>query len=199
MIAEFIKKSNFCFDINNADPESDYIITFPQMAQIPSWHDCLKPEFNSLVRFILYLYDKGSAFREKFRDFEVRKQNAIIEAGAEGLGLEEYSDEVIVMISDFLRYQNDKLWTLICINESIFQEYNEILMTKLDKVNNDKDLITAVTTKEKVREYMDKTRRDLETYLTEFYADDKQAEEKHQKMVRFSPESISKKKSMNIG
>jgi hypothetical protein len=199
MIAEFIKKSAFCFDIFNVDQDNDYMAEIPEMQEIPSWATYDGDHFNELVRFILFLYDKGSSFKDKFKDFDVRKQNAIIEAGAEGLGLEEYPDEVIAMISDFLRYQNDKLWTLICINESVFQEYSEILMTKLDKVNNDKDLITAVTTKEKVREYMDKTRKDLETYLIEFYADDKHIEEKHQKMVRFSPESISKKKSISVG
>jgi hypothetical protein len=194
MIAEFIKKSTFCFDINNLYPTDDYLVEIPQMQEIPSWRNYEGDHFNEIVRFILYLYDKGSAFKEKFKDFDARKKQAIIEAGAEGLGLEDYSDQIVEMVSDFLRYQNDKLWTLICINEAVFQEYSEILITKLDKVNNDKDLITAVTTKEKVREYLDKTRSDLEAYLLEFYAEDKQAEEKHQKMVRFSPESISKKK-----
>ena len=163
------------------------------MEVMPGWKYYEGPDFNNVVNYILLMYDKGSLMTQKFQDFMERKEMAIVESGISQEVLEDDAT-MIQMISEFLRYQNDKLWTLICINESIFQEYSELVMTRVDKVNNDKDLITAVTTKEKVREFMDKTRRDLVAYCEEYYSGDKEVEEKHQKLVRFSPESIGKRR-----
>lgn len=195
MTADFVAKSEFVFDILPHIGCKDYREVVPSILEIPWFEYYEGDNFNSILNYILLMYDKGSLLVEKQKNVAERKKIAIMESGIR----EDFvdSDEMIEMISAFLRYQNDKLWTLICVNEAMFQEYSEIVITKLDRVNNDKDLITAITTKEKVREYMDKTRKDLEAYLNEFYAGDKELEEIHQKMVRFSPESISRQK--NIG
>jgi hypothetical protein len=196
MTSEFVIKSRFVFDIVPHIGCKDYRQAITQMNEIPWFEYYEGDDFNEVVNYILLMYDKGSVLIEKQKNVEERKRMAIMESGISE-EMVELNTFMIEMISAFLRYQNDKLWTLICVNEAMFQEYSEIVITKLDRVNNDKDLITAITTKEKVREYMDKTRKDLEAYLEEFYAGDKELEEKHQKLVRFSPESISRQK--NIG
>lgn len=196
MISEFAVKSKFRFDIIPHLGCDDYRKRIPEINDIPWWEYYEGKHFNEIVNYTLLMYDKGSLLVEKQKNISERKKIAVEESGIPEEILED-EDMMLNMISSFLRFQNDKLWTLICVNEAMFQEYSEIVLTKLDRVNNDKDLITAVTTKEKVREYMDKTRRDLVAYLDEYYAGDKELEENHQKLVRFSPESISRQK--NIG
>ena len=195
MISEFAIKSKFRFNILPHIDCEDYRDVVGEIADIPWWEAYDGPNFNQIVNYILLMYDKGSLLVEKQKNISERKRVAVEESG---IPQEILDDEELMleMISSFLRFQNDKLWTLICVNEAMFQEYSEIVLTKLDKVNNDKDLITAVTTKEKVREFMDKTRKDLVAYLDEYYAGDKEIEESHQKIVRFSPESISKTRTL---
>ena len=149
-LPDYIKNTEFVFDISSL--EHDLRITNPKMEEMPSWkkHKNSK-DFNGKVLYILFMYDKKSPFIKKFPDLETRRKNAINESGIEESIVTEMTDKLFVsMISEFLRYQNDRLWALICMNESIFLQYSNILMQTTDDVRGDKDLVQTIKLKEDV-------------------------------------------------
>lgn len=191
--------------------DKDYRDLCPNISEIESWKNFpdqkyevvedgravgkrnKKSDFNSIIRYILFLYDKRSPFHKKFNSIETKKANAIIHSGIDEKLIEH--DEIISMIVSFLVHQNDKLFSVICTNERLFSEYMQILNTRLENFNNDKDIVETLTKKEKVRGFLETLCNDLERQYDKFYGGDKQLLENVEKKVRLSPESISKRLS----
>lgn len=191
--------------------ETDYRNCSPNLDEIPSWknypdkkHEIIedgkivvkrnkKSDFNSIIRYILFVYDKKSPFHKKFNNISAKKQNAINFSGINESLLKH--DEVIEMIIDFLLYQNDKLWSVICTNENLFTEYMTVLNTKLENFNSDKDIVETLTKKEKVRGFFEKLCSDLDVQYDTFYNGDKDLQEDTQKKRRLTPETVSRKLS----
>lgn len=191
--------------------DKDYRDLCPNIGEIESWKNFpdqkyevvedgravgkrnKKSDFNSIIRYILFLYDKRSPFHKKFNSIETKKANAIIHSGIDEKLIEH--DEIISMIVSFLVHQNDKLFSVICTNERLFSEYMQILNTRLENFNNDKDIVETLTKKEKVRGFLETLCNDLERQYDKFYGGDKQLLENVEKKVRLSPESISKRLS----
>lgn len=152
-----------------------------------------REDFNPIVRYILFMYDKKSPLHKKFLNISSKKANAIELSGIKEELIE--NDEVIDMIVEFLAYQNDKLWAVICTNENLFLEYMAVLNTRLDNFNTDKDIVGTLKIKEEVRKYLDSLRLSLDAQYEEFYSGDKDLKEKVEKTRRLRPETVSMKLS----
>lgn len=207
-LPNFITDSQFAFDVP-LSKEKDYRDLCPNISEIESWKNFpdkkyrivgevelmakgnKKEDFNSIVRYILFLYDKKSPFHKKFNSIETKKANAILYSGIKEELIEH--DEVIDMIVSFLVYQNSKLWSVIMTNERLFIEYLTILNTKLENFNSDKDIVETLTKKEKVRGFLETLCNDLDSQYERLYGGDKELMENTQKKVRLSPETVSKK------
>lgn len=190
----WISEAKFAFELDGSG--MDMRLSNPKMNELPSWkkHDNNAQVFNSKALYVLFMYDKNSVFLKKFSDLEIRRQKAIEESGVNAELVTEMTDpHFINMVIDFLKFQNDRLWFIICQNESIFLQYSTILMQNTFDVKGDKDLVQTITLKEKVRENIMKVDADLTMLYEKFYNGDKVLEEKATEVVRFSPESVAKK------
>jgi len=153
-----------------------------------------KADFNAIARYILFLYDRKSPFHKKFNSIVTKKANAILHSGIDEKLIEH--DEVIDMMVSFLVYQDSKLWGLIATNENLYIEYMQILNTRMEKFSSDKDLVTTLTLKEKVRGFLETLCNDLDAQYDRLYGGDKDLMEEVQKKRKLSPESISKRLSV---
>jgi hypothetical protein len=207
----FITDAKLTFDFLNFDEGTDYRRSSPDLEEIPAWKNFpdkkyeviedgkvivkanKKSDFNSIVRYISFFYDKKSPFHKNFNNIAVKKQKAIEFSGIDEKLLKH--DEIIEMIVGFLLHQNNKLWAVIMTNENLFLEYMQVLNTKLENFNSDKDIVETLTKKEKVRGFFETLCSDLDVQYNRFYNGDKDLQEEIQKKKRFTPESISKKLS----
>lgn len=201
----WIDQAKFAFDIKYP---LNFILKNPEMESMLSWKKYpdikyqIKTDdgkiiqkqnkrdlFNSIVKYILFVYDKNSPFHKRFPSLTRRREEAIIQSGMP----EELMthDEIVSMIIDFLVYINDKLWSVICTNENLFVEYMSILNSDLDNFNSDKDLVSTIQAKEKVRESLEKVMNSLEAYYDKFYNGDKDLQEIVSKKPRLTPEKMS--------
>lgn len=190
----WITEAKFAFEIDQSG--MDMRLSNPKMNELPSWkkHPNNSQVFNSKVFYILFMYDKSSPFLKKFSDLEIRRQKSIEESGVNKELVTEMTDpDFVNMVVEFLRFQNDRLWFIICQNESIFMQYSTILMQNSFEVKDDRDMVTVLTLKEKVRENIMKVDADLTMLYEKFYNGDKVLEEKSAETVRFTPESVAKK------
>lgn len=131
---------------------------------------------------------------KQFNSIAAKKASAISLSGINEELIDH--DEIVSMIVSFLVFQNDKLWTVICTNERLFIEYAGILNTKLENFSSDKDIVTTLTLKEKVRGFLEALCNDLDAQYDRLYAGDKDLKEEVQKVRKLSPESVSKRLSM---
>lgn len=193
ILPEYIEKSTFRFDIYSQEKKDvDYRIAFPEMEELSSWekHKNRAKVFNSRVRFILFMYDKGSGFIKKFTDIKKRREVAIQESGINPEDFKE--EEFLNMVTDFLIFQNDRLWHMICLHYNLYVEYSGLLMSPIAE-DRSKDLITATKVKEDIRQNLMKVNADLDNFLEEFYRGDKEVKAQIEEKIRYSPENISKK------
>lgn len=211
--ASFVSENTFSFKID--ENELDLRLSNPEMNQIPSWeaypskafdkkddegkvirNKNKREDFNGIVLYIIFMFDKRSSFNSKFLDVEKKRIAAIHEAQlSDSLTsnvLLNDNEEIIAMIVDFLKYQNSKLWTEICVYESLFFEYANLLFKGINE-SRDKDLVSATNAKAKIREEFSSVRVQLDKLYEKFYNGDKVLEEKATEVVRFSPESVAKK------
>jgi hypothetical protein len=194
MIPQYIKEHRFYFDVINAEVPYSTGLGLP-----PKWKKLKIKNFDTAVRYVMFLYDMTSPLIKKFPNFEDRKKNAITLA-IWGEVPEKWIDDVlnnrdenvVEMIIEFLKVQDDKLWSSIMTNEELFLEYTKTLFKPIELISSDKDLIQATTIKEKIRESQAKVRQELKGLYEEFYNGDKKLEEAV-KGRKFSPEYLAKR------
>jgi len=184
------------------------------MNEIESWKKFPSGKnFDEIALYIMFMYQKDSPLVKKFSDVTKRREEAIKESGISGQMAESLKymsidpgekdkpnplkktfDQIIKMIVDFLMYQNDVDWSVICLLESLFVEYSTILITGISNVNNDKDLVAATNAKKVTREELMRVKDDLKQLKNEFYNGDTELIDVVEKKIRFTPEGISNMK-----
>lgn len=211
-LATYLKEHKWVFNI-----ECEYnnlrLCNEKMMEELKSWKDFKGKNFNEIALYILFMYQKDSPLVKKFSDVKKRREEAIKESGLDGElaeslqlmcidpgekdkpnPLKKTFDQIIKMIVDFLMYQGDVDWSLICILESLFVEYSTILITGISNVNNDKDLVAATNAKKVTREELMRVKDDLKQLKNEFYNGDMDLADVAEKKLRWTPEGISKLK-----
>ena len=194
MIPQYLKEHKFYFDVVNAELPYLSSLELPQV-----WKKKKIKHFDTALRYIMFLYDTSSPLIKKFSNFEDRKKNAMDCAVWGDVPLKWIVDvlnnrdeSVVEMIIEFLRVQDDKLWSSIMTNEELFLEYTKTLFKPIELIASDKDLIQATTIKEKIREAQLKVRQELKGLYEEFYNGDKKLEDVV-KGRKFSPEYLAKR------
>lgn len=158
----------------------------PLMEAIPHIANCqhlvkilikYKTQGEAIVKYICYMYDQGSPMKKHFPELAVRKEecahlSGVIEHTAIDQALRDMSSEMFMEgITEFLRFQNHRVWSMIVANEEVFNEYQTRLLEKIDD-DRDKDLLAALTTKAKIMQEMDAINERLETYYSKLYQND---------------------------
>ncbi len=134
---------------------------------------------DKLIRYVIYLYDKSSPFIQGFQDIAERKRQVAIASGFDInkdivilRELYEFQFEpLFYMVSDLCKEIGSNYWRLILLNEQTFYEYERVLMTEVDKVESDKEKLTAVAIKPKLLEECDRIVTRLEDYYKKVFTD----------------------------
>lgn len=118
--------------------------------------------------------DKEEKYFKELSSLTVEVKTVIRNADGDKIGsqttIEPY-DEVLDLISKFVIYQNNRVWTMIITNENAFYEYQKRIMAEIGG-DADKDALTAITIKTKLMEAMDQIHSRLQGYYRELYGED---------------------------
>jgi hypothetical protein len=180
--------------------EFDPTVKKPMLEEYPKLARLVNSQDDKMIRYVILMYDSKSPIKDLYPDLEKRKDVAGALAGYEGsieslksltVDLGPY-DELLDMISQYLQYQNSRLWTMIVTNEQSFYEYQRRIMAEVGG-DADRDALSAVTLKTKLLEAMDDIDQRLSKYYAELTGSDSTLEDSLTKRRRLSPESIAKR------
>jgi hypothetical protein len=169
--------------------------------------DCnkVKSKVDKTIRYILLMYDANSPLRLYYPDLEQRKIAAADLAGFDW-GVEDMeeilefkikteggivpNEEMLVMIMNYLKYQNNWVWTMIVSNSEAFYEYNKRVMMPVEG-NRDKDILQAINIKTQIMQSQDDIYLRLQRYYKEMSGGDPMLEEEIKVRKRLRPEEIA--------
>jgi hypothetical protein len=159
---------------------------------------------NRMLKYVLLMYDMNSPLREYYPELDKRKQFAASMAGYDldkddVTGLFDFKikvedeevahEELLNIITKYLKYQNNYMWSMIVSNEQAFYEFNKRVMIPVDG-QRDKDILQAVDIKNKLMDAQDTIVQRLQKYFRELTGEDDQLEQAITKRKRLRPENI---------
>lgn len=177
----------------------DYMIeAYPRLKEIilPEWSIS---EIDSLLRYIILVYDPKSALAVTERDLNYRKGVAAELAGFD-MNDEAYLTSIYSCTHEFLaelimrflmRFIKNKEWAAIVIVENCFWESAKKLMEPISGKNS-KEELEAVQKKSAIKDELDKDIARLDKYYKAFFGEDEDLLTKAK--TRVTPESIAKLK-----
>jgi hypothetical protein len=80
------------------------------------------------------------------------------------------NDQILDMVFDYLKHQNNHIWTEIQTTEQSLDEYTKLRLSPVSD-DKDKDTLTAAEKKEKLRTFCNAMIKDLKDYYEEFFKD----------------------------
>lgn len=154
-------------------PEGDLISMTPGLRDIPSWRAYHgRVDRNRLCRYIIYIYSQDSYLNKIKLPLEERKKKALLHAGWKPNEKGEFDQEtmsfvfhlnipeIFDMIFDYLKWQNDNVWTEIIITETELDEANRIRLRPLEEEDK-----KGVDLKKALRENC----KEMNTYLDQLW------------------------------
>lgn len=165
----------------------------------------VKSKLDKTVRYILLMYDVNSPMRAYYPDLEQRKTAAADMAGFDWdtESMEEIfefkiqqeesvvpNDDLLNMIMEFLKYQNNWVWTMIVSNSEAFYEYNRRVMMPVEGTR-DKDILQAINIKTQIMTSQDDIYQRLQRYYRDLSGGDTVLEESIKVRKRLRPEEIA--------
>ena len=158
------------------------------------------------LRYIVLMYDINSPLRNHYPDLAKRKEFAADLAGFDLMkddvttlfefriknDQDEYvpDEEFLDIISKYLRYQNNWVWSMIVSNSEAFYEYNRRVMMPVDGAR-DKDILQAINIKTQIMTSQDEIYQRLQKYYKDLSGGDGQLEEALVKRKRINPQTIA--------
>ena len=147
------------------------------------------------------MYDVTSPLRQHYPDLSKRKEFAATLAGFDLMkddvvSLFEFrlNDEpyepLLDMITTYLKYQNNWVWSMIVSNEQAFYEYNRRVMMPVEG-NRDKDILQAINIKTQIMVSQDDIYQRLQKYYRELSGGDDKLQEAITTRKRLRPEQIA--------
>jgi hypothetical protein len=88
------------------------------------------------------------------------------------------------MIFDYLKHQNNHVWTEICTTEQELDEYTRLRLNPVAD-EKDKDTLTAAEKKDKLRNFCKAMIKDLEEYYNKFFQDHEDVKQKVKSEKKF--------------
>ena len=153
---------------------------------------------NKLIKYVLLMYDANSPMKEQFPDLNIRKEQAALLCGYDLVKDESLlstifffeNDKVTKMVDEFLRKQNNRVWSMIVSNEQTFFEYQTKLLRPVDG-DKDKDILQALQIKSKIMDDLNNINERLESYYMKLYGDDQDLLKTIKADKRLTPEFIA--------
>jgi len=149
-----------------------------------------------IINYILLMFDVNSPFIKNFQDITKRKREVISYVGLSRVKKETVDEitnnknpEVLLMIDEFVKYINSRLWSLIVTHETAFFEYQSEILLVIDE-DGSKDKLTALNLKTKILSALDDMSTKLDGYYFTLYSGDDDLETAI-KNISISPESIA--------
>lgn len=154
-----------------------------------------------MMKYVLLMYDVNSPLRQFYPELSKRKEFAASMAGYDLMKenvtvLFDFKDgdtpneELLSMVINYLKYQNNWVWSMIVSNSEAFYEYNKRVMMPVEG-NKDKDILQAINIKTQIMESQDQIYQRLQRYYKELSGGDDLLEEALTKRKRISPESVA--------
>ena len=194
----------------NPTSKQKLFIVYPKLKEIVGDID------DRSIRYLLLMYDQNSPLKDQYPDLGRRKAFAAAIAGFsdkeervqelesfsrrrkdkngnlavndKGEMVVEPCEDILEVLSRFLVYQSNRIWSMIVANEAAFYEYHKKVMVEVTD-GGDKDMLQAVTIKTKLMESMDDIDKRLKVYYRELSGEDKYLEESLNKRKKLSAES----------
>jgi hypothetical protein len=132
-----------------------------------------------IIKYICYMYDQSSPMKRHYPELTQRKKECSNLSGlAKHENIEEamidmVSELFIISIDEFLKHQNNRIWSMIVSNEEVFYEYQSKLLVRTEE-ERDKDLLQALQIKSKIMNDMDEINKRLEAYYDKLYQGDQE-------------------------
>ncbi len=167
----------------------------------PKLKDIVGSGDDKMLRYVLLMYDVNSPLRQNYPELGKRKQFAASMAGYDlakddvtalfdfKINEEPY-EELLDMIINYLKYQNNWVWAMIVSNEQAFFEYNRRVMMPVEG-NRDKDILQAISIKTQIMNSQDEIYQRLLKYYRDLSGGDASLEESITTRKRLRPESIA--------
>lgn len=162
---------------------------------------------DKMMRYVILMYDANSPLKEHYPELGKRKEFASTLAGydimkddvvslfefriQDGEDYKPY-DELLDLIINYLKYQNNWVWSMIVSNEQAFFEYNKRVMMPVDG-NRDKDILQAINIKTQIMTSQDEIYQRLQKYYRELSGGDQNLETEIVKRKRITPENLAKR------
>ena len=144
------------------------------------------------------MYDQNTPMKEQFPDLKVRKEQCAVLSGYDLVKDNEVlhdmffflSEKLIVMVDEFLRKQNNRIWSMIVSNEQTFFEYQTKLLSPVEG-DRDKDILQALQIKSKIMDDLNTINDRLDSYYMKLYGEDQELLKVIKADKRLTPEFIA--------
>jgi hypothetical protein len=173
----------------------------PMLVAYPKLKEIIGSGDDRMIRYVILMYDVTSPLRQHYPDLSKRKEFAATLAGFDLMkddvvSLFEFrlNDEpyepLLDMITTYLKYQNNWVWSMIVSNEQAFYEYNRRVMMPVEG-NRDKDILQAINIKTQIMVSQDDIYQRLQKYYRELSGGDDKLQEAITTRKRLRPEQIA--------
>jgi hypothetical protein len=169
--------------------------------QYPKLKEIVGSGDDKMLRYVLLMYDVNSPLRQHYPELGKRKEFAASIAGYDLMKdnvvalfdfkiNDEPHEELLNMIMNYLKYQNNWVWSMIVSNEQAFYEYNRRVMMPVEG-NKDKDILQAINIKTQIMTSQDEIYQRLQKYYRDLSGGDGSLEEAITIKKRLRPEEIA--------
>jgi len=167
---------------------------YPKMKMFSSFQSA----DDQMITYVLYMYDQNTPMKEQFPDLKIRKEQAAVLSGYNLVKDNEIlhdmfffqSSKVVEMVDEFLRKQNNRIWSMIVSNEQTFFEYQKKLLSPVE-VDRDKDILQALQIKSKIMDDLNTINDRLDSYYMKLYGEDQELLKTIKADKRLTPEFIA--------
>jgi|TARA_R110002049_G_scaffold3993_6_gene28987 hypothetical protein len=167
---------------------------YPKMKMFSSFQSA----DDKMIAYVLYVYDQNTPMKEQFPDLKIRKEQSAILAGFDLVKDNEklhdmfffLSDQLKDMVDEFLRKQNNRIWSMIVSNEQTFFEYQKKLLSPVEG-DRDKDILQALQIKSKIMDDLNTINDRLDAYYQKLYGEDQELLKTIKADKRLTPEFIA--------
>lgn len=167
---------------------------YPKMKMFSSFQSA----DDQMIAYVLYMYDQNTPMKEQFPDLKIRKEQAALLSGYDLVKDNELlhnifffqSSELVDMVDEFLRKQNNRIWSMIVSNEQTFFEYQTKLLSPVEG-DRDKDILQALQIKSKIMDDLNTINDRLDSYYMKLYGEDQELLKTIKADKRLTPEFIA--------
>lgn len=179
MILDKKSFANLCIPVYG---EKDILNKYDKLIKkvFPGLYKIRRVDMDSLICYIVFMYDINSPMRKFFSDIDERKKECAVLAGydlqadkARVGRLFDFTDKNITeMTTSFLKYQNNKAWAVLQSNEEVLWQYHHELLSPIINFKQDKEKLQALEIKSKLMNECDAIIKRIEMYEDKIFGGD---------------------------